>query len=436
MLRVLAACLLTSCASAQVAPAPQAAPKAKAVDAPVAAASTVVIHARRMLDVKGGRMIENASVVVEGQRITDVATGPVHMLQGWREIDLGDVTLLPGLMDCHVHLTGSLEGDFVNRVVHESAADDALRGAANARKTLLAGFTTVRNVGAADFVDVALMHAVERGDIEGPWIIPAGNAIGITGGHADETGFRPGLLVRGPEQGIADGPDQCRKAVREQIKYGAKVIKCVATAGVLSFEDNVGAQQLSDDELAAIVDEAHRHGLKVCAHAHGTSGILAAVKAGVDSIEHGSMIDAACIAAMKERGTYLVPTTYLASRIDLDILPPKLRAKAESILPLGRDNLKKAIAAGVKIACGTDAAVYPHGENAHELEIYVSLGLSPIDAIRTATLNAADLIGVKDRGAIEKGLLADLIACEGDPLADITALQHVRWVMHGGRVVQ
>jgi imidazolonepropionase-like amidohydrolase len=350
-------------------------------------------------------------------------------------IDLGDLTLVPGLIDCHVHLTGELEGDFVHRSVHEGPADDALRGARNARRTLLAGFTTVRNVGCGDFVDVALMHAVERGDIDGPWIFPAGHSLSITGGHGDETGFRPGLLVRGPEGGIADGVDECRKAVRAQIKYGAKVIKVVATAGVLSFEDQVGAQQFSDEELVAIVEEATRHHVKVAAHAHGADGILAAVLAGVASVEHGSLIDERGIAAMKERGTYLVPTTYLAEAIDLDALPPKLRAKAESLLPQARVNLARAIEAGVRIAYGTDAAVYPHGDNARELAVLVSLGLSPIEALRSATLNAADLLGVDDRGALEAGLLADVIAVEGDPLADVAVLERVAWVMHGGRVV-
>lgn len=393
-----------------------------------------VIHAARMLDVRSGKILERPWIVVRDGKIESVATdrppGEPAVL------DLGDVTLLPGLIDCHVHLSGDLDGDFVHRVVHESAVDEAMHTVANARKTIEAGFTTVRNVGCGEFVDVALMRAVERGEIVGPWVIPAGYAVGITGGHADETGFRPGLLARGPEQGIADGPDECRKAVRAQLKYGAKVIKCVATAGVLSFEDSVGAQQLADDELAAIVDEASRHGVKVCAHAHGTQGILAAVKAGVASIEHGSMIDEACIAEMNARGTYLVPTSYLATAIDFDNLPPKLRAKAQSILPEARKNLRAAIAAGVKIAFGTDAAVIPHGDNAREFAVYVECGMSPLDAIRTATLHAADLCGTKDRGELAPGMLADIVAVPGNPLEDVTALERVSFVMHGGRIVK
>lgn len=420
---MLASIVLAACVAAQD---PQSPPQRS---------PATVLQAARLLDVRSGRMLSPASVVVRDGVIEHVFEGDTPIEPDGTGIDLGDVTLLPGLFDCHVHLTGSLEGDFVHRSVHESAADSALRGAKNCALTLRAGFTTVRNVGCSDFVDVALMHAVERGDILGPRIIPAGHSIGITGGHADETGFRTGILVGGTDQGIADGPEECRKAVRAQIKYGARVIKCVATAGVLSHEEQVGAQQLTDAELAAIVDEAHRHEIKVAAHAHGTEGILAAIRAGVDSIEHGSLLDERCIAEMKQRGTFLVPTTYLATRIDLDNLPPLLRRKAESLLPHARANLRKAIAAGVKIACGTDAAVYPHGENAHELAVYVELGMTPLDALRSATIVAAELCGTPDRGEIAIGKLADLIAVPGNPLEDIDRLQYVQWVMFGGRVV-
>lgn len=396
-------------------------------------AAPVAVRAQRWLDLDAGRVSGPVVVVVEGRRIASVGE---DVPAGAEVIDLGDVTLLPGLIDCHTHLTGTLEGDFVHRAVHETAADAALRGAAHARRTLRAGFTTVRDVGSAGFADVALMRAVERGDVEGPWIVPAGHSISITGGHGDETGFAPGVLERGPEGGIADGPDECRKAVRAQIKHGARVIKCVATAGVLSFEEEVGAQQLADDELRAIVEEAHRHELRVAAHAHGTEGIRAAVLAGVDSIEHGSLLDEETIALMIERGTYLVPTTYLAEAIDLEALPPLLRRKAEWVLPRARESLRAAIAAGVPIAYGTDAAVIPHGDNARELAVLVHLGLSPLEALRTATVNAADLLGLEDRGRIAAGLQADLIAVPGDPLEDVTALERVLWVMHGGRVVR
>ena len=397
-----------------------------------AAAQPTVLRAARMLDVDGGRIVEDAVVVVEGSRIR--AVNPANVPDGAAVIDLGDVTLLPGLMDMHTHLSFAIEGDWTNRAVRETVADLALRGAKNARTTLMAGFTTVRDVGSAGFADVSLMHAVERGDIPGPWIVPVGHALGITGGHCDVTGFAPGILEGGPKEGVADGPDEVLKAVRYQIKHGAKFIKTCATAGVLSFEGPVGAQQYSEEELRVMVEEAARHGVKVAAHAHGSAGILAAVKAGVASIEHGSMLTDEIIAEMKARGTYLVPTTYLVGAIDLNALPPPIRAKAEYVLPIAVESVKKAVAAGVKIAFGTDAAVYPHGDNAKEFAALIDRGMTPIGAIRAATINAADLLGVNDRGRIAPGLLADLIAVPGNPLEDVHVLEDVRFVMRGGQV--
>jgi len=427
---VLALVLALVSFQSSAAPAPTPAP------APAAQAPAIAVRAARMVDVQAGKLVDRPQIVVRGKEIVSVGSASDAPPVGAEIVDLGDLTLLPGLIDCHTHLSMAIEGDFVNRVVHEGAPDAALRGARNARVTLLAGFTTVRDLGSQDFVDVALMRAVERGDIDGPWIFPAGHGIGITGGHADETGFRPGILEQSPEQGVADGPDACVAAVRAQLKYGAKVIKCMATAGVLSFEDSVGAQQLSDAELKAIVEEATRHGVKVAAHAHGPEGILAAVRAGVASIEHGSVLTDEIVDEMVKRGTYLVPTAYLRRRIDLPHLPAKLRAKAELIFPKADESLKKAIARGVKIAFGTDAAVYPHGENAHEFAVYVEDGMKPADALRTATVRAADLLGVKDRGVLAPGTLADLIAVAGDPLSDVTVLEHVRWVMHGGKIIR
>jgi len=394
----------------------------------------IAIQAARMLDVENGKILENVTVLLSGDRIE--AVNPRSLPKGVEVLDLGDHTLLPGLMDLHTHLLFTLEGDWVNRSVKETAADAALRGVRNARITLMAGFTTVRDVGATGFADVSLMHAIERGDIEGPRMFPAGHSVGITGGHCDTTGYRPGFAQRGPESGIADGVVEVTKAVRFQIKHGAKVIKTCATAGVLSFEGPVGAQQYSNDELEAIVQEAGRHGLKVAAHAHGAEGILAAVKAGVASIEHGSTLTDEILDEMKKRGIYLVPTTYLADAIDLEALHPHLRAKAESIHPLAKESLKKAIKAGVNIAFGTDSAVYPHGLNAREFASLVDRGMSPLDAIRTATTHAADLLGVDDRGTIETGRLADLIAVAGNPLEDIRTLEDVRFVMKGGLVVK
>ncbi|MBK7642322.1 MAG: amidohydrolase family protein [Planctomycetes bacterium] len=416
--------LLCACSAPQAAPAPSSSPV------------PIVLRAAQMLDVRAGKLVAHPQIVVSGQKIESVGRAGDPVPAGAQIVDLGERTLVPGLMDMHTHLTGSLEGDWVNASVHESAADTALHGAHNARVTLLAGFTTVRDVGSSDWVDVALMKAVERGEIDGPWIFPAGHAIGITGGHADETGFAPGILERDPEHGIADGPEECVKAVRAQIKYGAKVIKCIATAGVLSFEASVGAQQLSDAELKAIVDEAARHGIKVCAHAHGRDGILAAVKAGVASIEHGSILDDTVIDEMLARGTFLVPTYYLQERLDLARLPELVRHKAQTIFALKDESMHKAISRGVKIAYGTDAAVYPHGENAHEFACLVRLGMTPAAAIRSATLAAAELLGVEDRGEIAPGKLADLIAIPGDPLADVRRLESVEWVMHGGRIIR
>ena len=399
-----------------------------------ATAQTIVLRAARMLDVRSGRIVSPATVVISGDRIQRVGDGDLPADS--RVIDLGDMTLLPGLMDMHVHLTGDLEGDWVHRDVTETPIDAALRGVANARKTLLAGFTTVRDVGAPGGSNVSLMRAVDAGWVMGPRIFPSRSAIGITGGHCDVTGYAPGISELGPEDGVADGVDQALKAVRYQIKHGAKVIKICATAGVLSFEGPVGAQQLSEEEMRAIVQEAARHGLKVAAHAHGTDGILAAVRAGVASIEHGSMLNDEAIALMKQKGTYLVPTAYILTAVDPSKMPPAIEAKMRTIIPLAQESHRKAIRAGVKIAFGTDAAVYPHGDNAKEFAVLVGYGMKPIDAIRAATLSAADLLGVTDRGEIAAGMLADLVAVAGNPLDDVRVLERVGFVMKGGEVVK
>ena len=396
------------------------------------AQDVTVIKAARMLDVETGEIIPNAVIVVDGDRIS--AVNPKKIPKGATVIDLGDVTLLPGLIDMHVHLTGQLGTRPFRSEVLDGPADGALRGAFYARKTLLAGFTTVRNMGSGAFVAIALHHAIEDGYAEGPRIVAAGHALGITGGHCDTTGYKPGVLEGDYRNGVADGVDEVTRAVRYQIKHGAGVIKTCATAGVLSFEGPVGAQQYTEEELRAIADEAHRHGLRAAAHAHGTEGIMAATRAGIDSIEHGSMLTDEAIALMKEHGTYLVPTTYLTDAIDFSILPPPIRAKGEYVMPLAKESLRKAIAAGVKIAFGTDAAVYPHGDNAKEFAALVERGMTPLAALRSATLNAIDLLGVDDRGTIAAGKLADIIAVEGNPLEDITATERVRFVMKGGKV--
>jgi imidazolonepropionase-like amidohydrolase len=394
--------------------------------------AAVAIRAARMLDVVSGQMVRNATVLVRGDRI--VAVNPTSTPPGAQVIDLGDVTLMPGFIDAHTHLSGEIGPNTFTEPVTETSVDAAYKAVRNGRTTLMAGFTTVRDFGGD--VTVALGKAVERGDIIAPRVVPSRNALGITGGHCDVTGFAPGVREQGPEDGIANGPWEVVEAVRYQVKHGAQVIKTCATAGVLSLEGPVGAQQYTFQELQAMVQEARRHGLKVAAHAHGTDGIKAAVKAGVASIEHGSVLDDEAIALMKQHGTYLVPTIYLGYRIDLAVLPPLVRSKAEQVLPLARESLKKAIAARVKIAFGTDAAVFPHGENAKEFAVYVKFGLSPLEALRTATIHAADLLGKEDRGSIAAGKLADLVAVPGDPLQDITASERVAWVMLGGRIVR
>jgi len=370
-------------------------------------------------------------VVVTGDKIT--AVNPAQAPANAKVIDLGDVTLLPGFIDLHTHLVGEIGAGSFYAAVTQTEADAAFSSVAFAGKTVRAGFTTVRDFGGD--ITVALGKAVDKGTITGPRVFPSRNSIGITGGHCDVTGFAPGVREQGPQDGIADGPWEVVQAVRYQIKHGAKVIKTCATAGVLSLEGPVGAQQYSYEELKAMVDEAARHGIRVAAHAHGTEGIKAAVRAGVTSIEHGSMLDDEAIAMMKERGTWLVPTSYLVDRINLAVLPPLVRSKAETILPLARESLRKAIAGGVKIGFGTDAGVYPHGENAKEFAVYVKMGMSPLDALKTGTVNAAEVLGVSDRGIIAEGKLADLVAVPGNPLTDITATERVSWVMQAGRVI-
>ena len=391
-----------------------------------------LLRAARMLDVRSGRMIENASILVEGTRIT--AINPANPPANARVINLGDATLLPGFIDAHTHLSGEIGPNMRLEPVTETEVDAAFKAVKNGRTTIMAGFTTVRDFGGD--VTVALGKAVDRGDVVAPRVVPSRNALGITGGHCDETGYAPGVLEHSIKEGVADGPWEVVQAVRYQIKHGAQVIKTCATAGVLSMEGPVGAQQYTYEELKAMVDEAARHGVKVAAHAHGTDGIKAAVRAGVASIEHGSVLDDEAITLMKQKGTYLVPTSYLADRINLAVLPPHIQQKARQVLPLARASLRKAIAAGVKIAFGTDAAVFPHGENAREFAVYTSSGMSQLDALRTATINAADLLGTNDRGDLAPGLLADIIAVPGNPLTDIRVTERVIFVMQGGKTVK
>jgi imidazolonepropionase-like amidohydrolase len=405
-----------------------------AVPTLAAAQAPIAVTADRVLDVASGELMTGTYVVVSNGRIeavTDVPPADAEV------IDLGDATLMPGWIDAHVHLDGQLGADAFMRPVQETAADAALRGVRHARSTLEAGFTTVRNVGSRGFTDVALRDAIRRGDIVGPRIVPSAHALSITGGHCDATGWRPGVLELTWREGVADGPWEAVAAARYQIKHGAEAIKVCATAGVLSFEESVGAQQFTEEEMRAVVEEAGRHGIAVAAHAHGTEGIKAAVRAGVASIEHGSVLDDEAIRMMRERGTFLVPTQHLRNTIPLDQLPAPIRAKAEEVLPVMRESFIRAVAAGVRIAFGTDAGVLPHGMNAGEFGDYVSAGMSPLQALQSATVVAAELLGVDDdRGRLAPGLLADLVAVPGNPLEDISVTREPVFVMKGGVVVR
>jgi imidazolonepropionase-like amidohydrolase len=394
----------------------------------VAQAETLVLRAERFVDVDNGRIVAPAVIVVEASRIT--AVNPTSTPAGARIVELPGLTLLPGFIDAHTHLGSDLGPGWETRGVEWTDIDFALLGVRNARDTLLSGFTTVRDVGAGGFGDVALMHAVERGDIVGPRIVPAGHAVGITGGHCDTTGYAPGVIERGPAQGVADGVDEVRKAVRYQVKHGAKVIKVCATAGVMSFEGPLGAQQMTAEELAAAVEEARRHGLKVAAHAHGVEGIVAASNAGVASIEHGSLLDANAIEVLKKNGTWLVPTLY--QWFETYELPPLIHAKNEFIKANIGNSMRAAFKAGVKVALGTDAGAGPHGKSGKEFAAYVEHGMSNADAIRSGTVNAAELLGIADLGRLRAGQLADIVAVPGDPFADIKVLQDVRFVMRDG----
>jgi imidazolonepropionase-like amidohydrolase len=398
----------------------------------------VAVHAGHVVDVKTGKLLADQMLVIEDGKIVSAgAAAEAKIPADAQRIELTNATILPGLIDAHTHLT--MDPKFGYETLAISVPREALIGAKNARATLMAGFTTVRNVGASGYADVALRDAINAGDVPGPRMMVSGPALGITGGHCDNNMLPSEYHAVG--DGVADGIAAVQHKVRENIKYGADLIKVCATGGVLSLGDNPQASQYTLEEMKAIVADAHRLGRKVAAHAHGAEGIRWAAEAGVDSIEHGSYIDDAGIAVMKEHGTYLVPTLYLGDwMIDnagLTRLPPPLLAKAKEVIPAARKNIAHAFASGVKVAFGTDAAVYPHGMNAHEFAVMVRLGLTPLQAIQASTVNAADLLGWSGKvGTLEPGAWADIVAVDSDPMKDVTTLERVKFVMKGGEVVK
>jgi imidazolonepropionase-like amidohydrolase len=401
------------------------------------------IRAGTLIDGSGGAPVANAVILVQGSRITAVGAS-VAVPSGATVIDLSGWTVLPGFVDAHVHLTGHIigDGDWQHDDLTESAAQRTLLGAAHAQQTLEAGFTTVRNVGASEFTDIALRNAINAGWVPGPRILGAGISFGISGGHCDgSSGLQPGALISrgGLETGAADGVEQVREAVRFNVKHGADVIKICATGGVLSPTDSVGVQQYTEEEMRAVVEAAHMSERRVAAHAHGLAGIKAAVRAGVTSIEHGSILDDEAVRLMKERGTYLVPTLMAGEAVERlarqNRLPPAIAAKALAIAPRMRDSFRRALNGGVKIALGTDAGVFPHGTNGHEFTLMAQFGMTPMQAIVAGTSSSAALLGLEQEiGTVAAGRRADLVAVRGNPLQNIQLLEQVGFVMKDGVV--
>ena len=415
-----------------------AATPAGELEAP-AATETIALKAAHVFDSTGAALKDGAVVVVSGGKIVSVG-GAVPA--GARVIDLGDATLLPGFIDAHTHLTSEFEANYYLGVYHRVMrfpSEQALYGALYARRTLEAGFTTVRNVGADDFVDIGLRNAINAGVTAGPRMITAAHGIGSPGGHFDDFAFPPDRVQpEGPIEGICSGADQCREAVRYQMKWGADVIKISASGGVLSESDRVDDPQLTPEELAAIVTEAHNRGRKVAAHCHGDTAARLAIAAGVDSIEHGSFLTEDTLKLMKAKGVYLVPTRtaiYWVMR-QVDALPPQIAAKARAAAAAHDKMFKTALRLGVKIALGTDAGVFPHGMNGMEFGLMTGLGMSPGAALLSGTRDAAKLLGVDSEvGTLEAGKVADIVAVPGNVLSDIHATEHPVFVMHLGKVV-
>ncbi|MGA3027904.1 MAG: amidohydrolase family protein [Bryobacteraceae bacterium] len=401
--------------------------------------NTYVLKAARLFDSTSGRVVAPGVVVVSGGKILSV--GEAAAPAGATVIDLGDATLLPGFIDAHTHLSYEYNADYNAAELLDlkrPVTEQAIRATGNARKTLLAGFTTVRDLGSADFLDVGLRNAIDAGIVPGPRMLVSVHALGSTGGHCDQgAGFRFGLFNHesGPEDGVVNSPDQARYAVRFNIKYGASVIKTCASGGVLSPTDDVDVPQLSQAELDALVNEAHTLRRKAAAHAHGAEAAKRAIRAGIDSIEHGTFLDDEAMGMMHDRGVFLVPT--LATRIGLaqGKFPPAVRVKADMAVKRQDAMVRRALALGVKIALGTDAAVYPHGENAAEFGFLVADGMTPAQSLMAGTTSAAELLGLAEKiGALKPGMLADVVATPGNPLDDIGLTRKVIFVMKDGVV--
>ncbi|HTU44057.1 MAG TPA: amidohydrolase family protein [Bryobacteraceae bacterium] len=402
------------------------------------AQTVYVLKAARLFDGKSDTLSQPGIVVVSGNKIQSVGgQAPANATL----IDLGDATLLPGFIDAHTHLTMDFNPDYNGQRLLDLTrpiTEQAIRSTVNARKTLLAGFTTVRDVGSSHFLDVGLRNAINSGVVPGPRMLVAVHALGATAGHCDDQdGFRFDLFNResGPEDGVINSPDQARFAVRFNIKYGADVIKTCATGGVLSPTDDVDVPQLSQAELDALVSEAHALRRKTAAHAHGAEGAKRAIRAGIDSVEHGTFVDDEALRMMREHGTYLVPTLSVRSGLAESNFPPLVRAKADLAVRQQDAMVRRALATGVKIALGTDAAVYPHGNNALEFVLMAADGMTPAQSLRAGTSSAADLLGLANKiGTLETGKLADVVAVPGNPFDDIKVTQSVLFVMKEGVV--
>ncbi len=409
----------------------------------------IVLTAARLFDGKSNALVQNGVVIIQGNKIVDAGSNLPAPTDA-QVIDLGDATLSPGFMDGHTHLTLDFSGNYNERRLKEldlNVSEHAILATTYARATVEAGFTTVRDLGSRfpgshEFVDVALRNSINKGVIVGPRMLVATKGIGATGGHFDPTsGFRDFLFGREADEtdGIADGPDAIRKAIRLEVKSGADVIKAAVSGGVLSLADEVDTPQLTPAEMAALVDESHRLRKKVAVHCHGDQAAKEAIAAGVDSIEHGSFMKPDTLTLMKSKGTYLTPTLMATEWIlsKIDNYPPALQAKAKAAGAARSEMFRNAVKMGVKISFGTDAAVFPHGQNAKEFKLMVDLGMLPIDALKAATGNAADLFGIAQKtGTLEKGKLADVIAIPGDPTKDITATERVSFVMKEGKIIR